>query len=125
LVFAGEFRRAISVADAHMRLDPFYPGLLAGWKGWAFYFLKEYEQALPLLRECVSRMPKLEGLHAWLAAALAQCGLLDEAHRECCEILRILPSYSIGGVAKPLDRFKHAEHAEHFFEGLRKAGVPE
>jgi hypothetical protein len=57
----GEFRHAISVADAHTRPDPFYPGLLAGWKGWAFYFLKEYDQALPLLRECVLQMPKLDG----------------------------------------------------------------
>jgi adenylate cyclase len=41
------------------------------------------------------------------------------------EVLRIQPDYTIAGTAKPTMVFKSAEDAEHFFDGLRQAGLPE
>jgi adenylate cyclase len=63
--------------------------------------------------------------HVWLAANLAQLGQLDEAHAEAAEVLRIDPKYTIDGTQRRLARFKRPEDAEHFFDGLRKAGLPE
>ena len=40
-----------------MRLDPFYSPLASGILGFAHYMLKQYVQALPVLRDCVSRAP--------------------------------------------------------------------
>jgi adenylate cyclase len=63
--------------------------------------------------------------HVWLAANLAQLGQLDEAHAEAAEVLRLDPKYTIDGTQKHISRFKRPEDAEHFFDGLRKAGLPE
>ena len=72
--------------------------------------LKEYPQALTPLRECASRVPG------------RQPGAVGEP---AAEILRIDPKYMIEGTAARLSLFKRTEDAEHYFDGLRKAGLPE
>jgi adenylate cyclase len=124
LVYAGEPTRAIEVGEAQMRVDPFYPPIASARLAFAHYFLKAYAEALPLLRECVSRAPNLRAGHTWLAASYAQLGQLDYARAEAAEVLRIDPNYTIHGTA-PTSPFKHPEDAEHYFDGLRKAGLPE
>ena len=125
LVYAGEARRAVEVAETHMRVDPFYSPLAAGWLGFAHYFLKQYEQALPMLRECATRAPNLRGGHLWLAATYAQMGQLEKARYHAAEVLRIQPGWTIDRHGRGTNHFKFTEHAEHYFDGLRKAGLPE
>ena len=108
-----------------MRYDPFYAPAAPGVLGFARYMLKEYSQALPQLRECTSRAPNLRRGHVWLAANLAQLGRLDEARAEAAEVLRIEPKYTIDGTERRLFLYKRPEDAEHLFDGLRKAGLPE
>ena len=108
-----------------MRYDPFYLPVTAGHLGLARYMLKEYSEALPPLRECSSRAPDMALGHVWLAANLAQLGQLDEARAEAAEVLQLDPKYTIDGTQRPLDLFKRPEDAEHLFDGLRKAGLPE
>jgi len=122
---AGEPARGIQVVEAHMRYDPFYLPLVAGHLGLARYMLREYAQALPQLRECTSRAPDMSLGHVWLAANLAQLGQLDEAHVEAAEVLRIDPKYTIDGTQRRMALYKRPEDAEHLFDGLRKAGLPE
>jgi adenylate cyclase len=93
--------------------------------GAAYYMLKRYREALALLRECISRAPNMRNAHVWLAATYAQLGQLEEARAEVAEVLRIEPKYTIDGTERRLRSFKFPEHAEHFFDGLRKAGLPE
>ena len=123
--YAGDPARAIEAVERHMRLDPFYVPLAPGLLGLAHYMLKQYSQALPLLRECVSRAPNLRGGHVWLAATYAQLGNIEEARAEAAEVLRIEPKWTIEGTQARLSAFKRTEDAEHFFDGLRKAGLPE
>ena len=125
LIRAGEPVRAIQVIEAHMRYDPFYTPLAPGTLGMARYFLKEYSEALPPLRELTSRAPNVSQGHIWLAANLAQLGRLVEAQAEAAEVLRIDPKYTIDGTQRRLALFKRPEDAEHLFDGLRKAGLPE
>ena len=125
LLRAGEPARAIQVIEAHMRHDPLYVPIAAGQLGLARYMLKEYSQALPSLRECASRAPGMRVSHVWLAAGLAQLGRLDEAHAEAAEVLRIDPKFTIDGSQRRQALFKRPEDAEHLFDGLRKAGLPE
>jgi len=122
LVSAGEFRRAIDILEAYMRLDPFHAP--TGLLGLAHYMLKEYSQALPVLRDYVSRAPNLRAAHVWLAATYAQMGQLEEAGAEVAEVLRLVPNYSIAGTARRLVAFKRPKDDRHFFDGLRKAGLP-
>ena len=122
---AGEPARAIQVLETHMRYDPFYSPWAPGLLGRARYMLKQYSEALPPLREFASRAPGMSLSHVWLAATLAQLGRLDEARAEAAEVLRIDPKYTIDGTQRRLALFTRPEEAEHMFDGLRKAGLPE
>ena len=125
LVLAGQARRAIDVLDAYMRFDPFYDPFAFGFLGFAHYMLKQYPQALAALRECVSRVPTFRSARAWLAATYAQLGRMEEARAEAAELVRIQPDYTIAGVPGLIVGFKSPKDAKHFFDGLRKAGLPE
>jgi adenylate cyclase len=125
LTRAGQPARAVEVIEAHMRYDPYCSPVAFGHLGFARYMLKQHVQALPPLRECVSRAPDMRHGHVWLAADLAQLGQLDEAHAEAAEVLRIDPKFTIGGTEGRLALLKRPEDAEHLFDGLRKAGLPE
>jgi adenylate cyclase len=93
--------------------------------GIAHYMLKQYSRALPDWRDCVSRAPNLRGGHSWLAATCARLGLLEEARAEAAEVLRLQPNYTITGTQRRLMAFKCAKGGRHFFDGLRRAGLPE
>ena len=125
LVYAGQPKRAIEVAETCMRLDPLHTPLASGVLGFAHYMLKQYAQALPLLRDSVSRAPKLRSSHAWLAATHAQLRQVEEARAETFEVLRLQPNYTIAGTTRRLVAFKRAKDEKHFLDGLRKAGLPE
>jgi len=49
--------------------------------------------------------------------------MLDEVH--AAEVLRIQPNFTIEGTLTRLALCKNALDAEHYFDGLRKAGLPE
>jgi adenylate cyclase len=125
LVLAGEPNRAIEVCATYMRLDPFFVPIACGFMGLSQYMAGHYAEALPLLRECVSRSPNYRHAHTWLAATFAQLGRREEAAAEVSEVLRIEPNYTILGTQRWVSCFKLAEHRDHFSDGLRKAGLPE
>jgi adenylate cyclase len=61
----------------------------------------------------------------WRAANHARLGQPDEARREVAEVLRLDPTFTIDGKHRRLTPFRLSDDAEHFFDGLRKAGLPE
>src|SRR5262245_35282459 len=124
LVRAGNSMRAIDVLKTYMRLDPFYAPFALGLLGSAHYMLKQYSQALPLLRDYVSQAPNSRGGHMWLAATHGQLGQLEEARAEAAEVLRLQPNYTITA-NRMVMAFKSTKDDNHFFDGLRKAGLPE
>jgi adenylate cyclase len=126
LLFAGEDPvRAIEAFKRQMRLDPFYLPAVPGNLGLAHYMLRQYAHALPLSREWATRTPNFRAPHVFLAATHAQLGNIQQARAEAAEVLRIEPKYTIEGTQARLTPFKHPEDAEHLFDGLRKAGLPE
>jgi len=122
LVYAGNSRRAIDILETYMRLDPFHPPLASFFLGLAYFMLKRYSQALPILRDFVSRAPKLHYGHVCLAATLAELGQLNEARAEAAEVMRTNANFSIAGTVR---RLVAAKANEHFFDSLRKVGLPE
>jgi adenylate cyclase len=113
-----------SIGVSNYRFDPFQPLIYStSWLGFANYMLKRYGEAVRLLRECASRLPNLQWPHLWLAAAYAQSGQLDDARKEVSEVLRINPGFTIGSWRR-LAVYKNPKDAEHYIDGLRKAGLP-
>jgi adenylate cyclase len=62
--------------------------------------------------------------HYWLASVYGHIGDATAAREQAQALLRLQPSFTISGIAEPLAVFRRAEHAELFFAGLRKSGVP-
>jgi len=124
LLFAGEPVRAVDTLIGHMRLDPFYAPVASAWLGAAYYMLGRYAEAVKPLQQCASRAPNQRLGRSWLAATYAQLGQMSEARGEASQVLRIDPKFTIG-TRRPLSVFKHSDKAEHYFDGLRKAGLPE
>jgi adenylate cyclase len=125
LVCAGDSSRAIEVTDSLVRLDPFYPPLAAGFRGLGNYMLRRYETAILSLEEAAGRSPRHRPVRQWLAAAYAQVGQVESAREEAAAVMQIQPGYTIQGMAKHFSPFKRHEDAEHLFDGLREAGLPE
>ena len=125
LVYAGDASRAIKVSDALVRLDPFHVPLAAGLRGFANYMLKQYRPATAALAEAARRAPRQRHIRQWLAAAYARLGELASARKEAAAVLEIQPDYTIQGIAKHLSPFRCMRDAEHLFDGLRKAGLPD
>ena len=125
LLYAGHSRRAIDVLEACMRLDPLYASVISVHLGIAHYMLKQYAQALFVLRECVFRWPNDRAGHVSLAATYARLGQIDEARAEAAEVLRIHPNFTISGTARLACPFKLPEDDKHFFDALRIVGLPE
>ena len=125
LVMVGEPVKAIEVAKAQMRLDPFHPHLAPLIMGEAYYLLKQYHDAKRWLREAIGSAPNHQYGHAWLAATYAQLGQLEDARAQAAEVLRVNQKYTIGGTQKRVSILKRAEDIEHMVVGLRQAGLPE
>ena len=125
LVYAGDAARAVEVADTIVRLDPFYVPIAGGFRGLAYYMLKRYDTAMASLSEAAGRSPRHRPVRQWLAATYGQVGKLDAAREEAAAVLQIQPDYTIQGMARHFSPFRRSEDAEHFFNGLRKAGLPE
>jgi adenylate cyclase len=124
LVFAGQASRAVEVLKSNMRLDPFQAPNRLAYLGHAYYMLGRYADAVLPLRECASRVPNFRIVHVWLAATYAQQGRFDDARAEVAETLRIEPGFTIARW-KCTAVYKTPHDAEHLFDGLRKAGLPE
>ena len=92
--------------------------------GLANYMLTRYGEAVRLFRECTSRLPNAQWPHVRLASAYAQSGQLEEARAEAADVLRINPGFTIESY-KRVVVFKDPKDAQHFLDGLRKAGLPD
>jgi adenylate cyclase len=123
-MYAGDSRRAIDVLEASMRLDPFYGSMTVCILGASHYMLRQYAQAMQVLRNCVSRAPNLRSAHVWLAATYARLKQLNDARAEAAEVLRLEPNYTIAGTTRRIIAFRQPKDDKHFFDGLRKAGLP-
>jgi adenylate cyclase len=124
LVYAGQAAKGVDVLQANVRLDPFQLPSRLAYLGNALYMLKRYDEAVPPLRECASRMRYFRIGHLWLAAALAQLGRMEEARAAAAEVLRIEPGFTIQRW-KCTAVYRNPDDAERLFDGIRQAGLPE
>ena len=123
-VLAGEAARGAQLLEKHMRLDPLYePNALVAL-AFAYYMLRRYQDALPLLQEAVSRAPHMAHGRYVLAMVYSRVGDTGRAKAEAMIALRLEPWYRISQ-SLTARYFNRAEDTEHVVEGLRQAGFPE
>jgi adenylate cyclase len=104
-------------------LDPLHEPTLDMYLGRAYTFIGKFDEAIPHLRDCVSRAPDFWPCHANLAAAYGNSGKLDLARQELTEMRRYYPVKSVKqyrdeGVIQP------GPETDRFFKGLALAGLP-
>ena len=124
LVLAGEAVRAVELLTSHMRLDPFYQPNAPVALAYAYYMLRRYEEAMPLLLEAAARAPKMAHCRYVLAMTYAQMGRQDETAEHVAQALRLEPWYKISN-SLTAGYFLRTQDREHLVDGLRKAGFPE
>jgi adenylate cyclase len=88
------------------------------------YTVKRYKEAAQTLRVYPSRRPNIRILPLWLAAAFGQLGQLAKAKSAAADVLRIEPGFTVDRW-KCTAVYKSPNDAEHLFDGLRRAGLPE
>jgi len=122
LVYAGAPLRALDVARAHVRLDPYHPPHLHAFQGHALYMLKRYQEAVMPLRECIRRGPLVLLGHVWLAATLVRLGQRAEARAIIAEVRKRAPQMSLKRWPAPW-LYRNPDDADHMIEALREAGL--
>jgi adenylate cyclase len=121
LVYAGAAARALDVAQAHVRLDPFHPPYVHAYQGHALYMLKRYTEAVTPLRESIRRGPQVLLGHVWLAATLIRLGQRTEAREIVAKVLKRAPNMTLARWRAPT-LYRNPQDSEHMIEALREAG---
>jgi TolB-like protein len=115
--------------EAAMRISPRDP-LLFQWHffiGLADVYLGRVVRGIQSLRTTIEINPNWGHSHFMLAGALALAGLLGEAAEACAVARRLAPNFTITKFRSEVvsDNPVFLAQREHFYSGLRLAGVPE
>jgi adenylate cyclase len=120
LLWSGSVDAAIHSLETAYRFDP---NMIHGnfmFLGIGYYLKGQYEKAINVLKEGVSRKPDWVGNHIILAAAYAQASLSSKAANEAQEVLRLEPFFEIENYGTV---FRNQADREKIIQGLRKAGL--
>jgi tetratricopeptide (TPR) repeat protein len=95
--------------------------------GMAKLLLGDDDQAVNWLRRSVETFRGYSSAHFWLAAALANAGRMSEAVAAAESGLALDPRWTITRARAVAfsDSAKYLAQRERFYDGMRKAGVPE
>jgi adenylate cyclase len=133
----GRYEKGLEIFDEAIRLSPRSPELkdMYSGKSWAYFGLKQYDQAIDWARQAIAAGPSNPGPYQALAAALALTGHEAEA-QEALQRYLALPSNTRAGTIAALKaynaRFANViidprvpDNYGRLYEGLRRAGMPE
>jgi adenylate cyclase len=129
--FLGEPETGLEIAEAALRLNPYCPDWYLSDKAVIHYIARQYEPALAIYGSIGELYPHST---LWHAAAAAQAGRTEEAKRQSDAFLAHAADSWCGDpaatVAQKLDwvlellPLRRDADAEHFRDGLRRAGLP-
>jgi len=126
LTFGGRPEEAIPVFKKAIRLNPIPPKNYLYILSLAYRYIGQYDKAIPLAKELLSRDPDDLMARQILAVNYGLAGLEKEARIEVEELLKRHPRYSLERVAKMGFPSKHGVVLRTLvLEALRKAGMPE
>ena len=125
LVCAGRAEQSLEYSEAAIRLSPNDPlvGPTMVRRGEAYLIMRDYAKAEEWAEKSLDNLNTQFWGNALLTASRALKGDQEGAEEALSELLRRKPEFTIRllkvlGISDP-------SHAEHYAEGLRKAGAPE
>jgi adenylate cyclase len=121
LPLLGRAEEGIESIEKAMRLNPIHPDWYRDALMSALYIAKRYQKAIAVGETINVRHMRT---HLVLAGSYAQLGQLDDAHESAAKVLEIKPDFSLRWW-RERENFARPEDKEHYFDGLRKAGLPE
>jgi len=120
MLWSGRLEDAIQSLETAFRFDPNQsPGGFMSL-GIGYYLKGQYNKAVKVLEDALSRNPDWVGNHIALAAAYAQLNRNDDAARELKEVLRLDPFFEIDNYGSA---FRNQADRAKIVEGLLKAGL--
>lgn len=119
--YIGRPEDALDWIEKAIRLNPFHPDWYSVFRAEAFYAARRYGDAAASLERATTL--SVSG-HTVAAACFAMAGMNEDAQTHAAQVLTREPTFSSRAqVAR--EPFKFEADAEHFLEGLRRAGLPE
>jgi len=125
-VFSGNPQKAFQYLESAVRLSPHDPnmGSYLVRTAEAKYLIGDDEGAVSFALKALAQPSFQWSRYAILIAALGQLGRQDEARRYVAEVTRLRPTFSIAFV-RTMHPFSRDMGIDRYYDGLRKAGVPE
>ena len=131
LVAVGEAEAALQQFEIMKRQNPFDLSWFPWIKGWAYFSLRRYDEAVATFKQIPEPHNEVRG---YLAASCAYLGKSAEAHASMEQFLRVaeadMPAFpgrrpgAWDEYWRNTARYKHQEDYDHLMEGLRRAGLP-
>jgi len=121
LPLLGRAEEAVELIRKAMRLNPKYPDWYGQSLIFALYSAKHYEEAI-----AVSKTINVRHIKTMLdiAGSYAHAGQLEEANKFAASVLEKNPDFTLSWWRERV-LFEQPADLEHYFDGLRKAGLPE
>lgn len=125
-VFSGRPYEALPHLEAAIRLSPQDPnmGSFLVRVAEAKYLVGDDESAVRFALKALAQPSFQWSRYAILIAALGQLGRRDEAQHYLVEVTRVRPDFSVEFL-RTMHPFSQDMGIDRYYEGLRKAGVPE
>jgi TolB-like protein/class 3 adenylate cyclase/predicted Zn-dependent protease len=124
LFFVGRAEEALGHIETAMRLNPHFPFWYYYALGASQFMLTRYDAAIESLEKAIERNPAWTSTHRILVAAYGHLGMIDEAEWEM-EELRMLGFEPTLANWRSRIQIQDPAYLARYFDGLRKAGVPE
>src|SRR5262249_14477012 len=118
--FSGEIDPAIVSLELALKLDPTLEPKYVFDLAIAYYLAHRHVDALMIAERGVSRYPDFPMFNAPAAAAAAQLGRKEEAHRYVEALRRRVPFLDLDTIGS---RFKDLSHRAYLRDGLKAAGL--
>jgi TolB-like protein/DNA-binding SARP family transcriptional activator len=124
LTFTGDPKRAIALLRRAMRLSPYYPDWYRWVLGRAYRLAGRYNDAISALTPVTTGGDRSLAPHVELAATYSQLHRISKARAEARRVLSIDPDFSTR-LWTAVPPFKDPSLAQHEYDLLRRAGLPE
>ncbi|MCA0869962.1 tetratricopeptide repeat protein [Seohaeicola saemankumensis] len=124
LQFVGRSEEGLGMIEAAMRLNPNFPFWYHFARGANQFNLQRFEEARTSFEKAIERNPGWPSSYRYLISTLGHLGDIDEAEWQIEEFQALGFDLNLSDMEAGT-KMQDPVYRERFFEGLRKAGVPE
>jgi len=122
LRFADRAEEAVPFLQKAIQLDPHASGWYMHALAGAYRNLEKFEEAIKWGEKAVQLNPKNIVSRISLCSIYSQSGLMDKAHEQAGEIMRLNPDFTIEQFARTIPQ-KNQALKQKFIDALHKAGL--